>query len=162
MVQKGRNLFINFILSWNAYSYNTWKAIPCLLIAPLTATLINDTPRVEGAMVTINFRLDGGSPAERTALRCRITGPGRTPTVVIENCMSVATTELVLLIIFCYHVISYENYLYVITSIILHTCRQFGCGCSRANFPKTGICFYFGVHNGRRKCYIITQRLPFG
>jgi hypothetical protein len=65
------------------------NAVPSLLIVPFTATLVNDTPRVEGRMVTINFELDGGSPVERNALRCRITGPGRTPTVVIENCMSV-------------------------------------------------------------------------
>ena len=51
--------------------------------------MINDTPRVEGTMVTINFQLDGGTPAERAALRCRITGPGKTPEVVIENCMSI-------------------------------------------------------------------------
>lgn len=50
------------------------------------ATFINNTPRVEGTTVIINFRLDGGSAAQIASLRCKFSGPGRTPPRIIENC----------------------------------------------------------------------------
>lgn len=61
--------------------------IYALSAGPLTAMFINNTPRVNNTTVTINFQLDSGSTDEVTSLRCKFSGPGRTPPLIIENCM---------------------------------------------------------------------------
>lgn len=54
---------------------------------PLTAKLINNTPRIDGRTVTINFVLEGGSTVQLASLQCKIIGPGRTPPLITEHCM---------------------------------------------------------------------------
>lgn len=56
-----------------------------ICIGPPTAELVNDSPRVSGNNVIVEFILSDVQSV-LTSVMCSLTGPGRTPPVLIEDC----------------------------------------------------------------------------